>query len=162
MKKIKNQGPKSGITRVFKPLRLNIFSVFSFKDTVWQMPRDPLYPCYEPPIYSNRQGRRFHPFCILFSCLRPVLLWFTRRTPSVVLFGPLESCERVIIEDVASIGAISHLCRLSNRYAITSQWWLSWLKCLLVKENVSLSPHCLSLAVYPSQNIVCTCRRVAS
>lgn len=46
----------------------------------------------------------------------------SRRTPSVALFDPLESCERVIIEDDASIGAISsHLCRLSNRYAITSR-----------------------------------------
>lgn len=49
----------------------------------------------------------------------------------------------MIIEDVASIGAISHLCRLSNRYAITSQRQLSWLKCLLVKgvaRSLSLLP----------------------
>lgn len=63
-------------------------------------------------------------------------------SPSVAHFGPLESCERVIIEDVASIGAISHLCRLSNRYAITSQRQLSWLKCLLVK---GVAPRSLSL-----------------
>lgn len=62
-------------------------------------------------------------FSPLLSSPPPLSPPTTRRTPSVALFGPLESCERVIIEDDASIGAISssHLCRLSNRYAITSQ-----------------------------------------
>lgn len=94
------------------------------------MPRDPartapryrsLETLFEPtgsPISTLLHSFSFFSLSSLPFPLPPA----TRRTPSVALFGPLESCERVIIEDDASIGAISsHLCRLSNRYAITSR-----------------------------------------
>lgn len=121
-------------TACFELITLMYFSFFSFFfsqrnrsfDRCLVIPRAPPLVTEASKLFSNRQGRRFQPFSILFLFFLPLLPLplspAIRRTPSVALFGPLESCERVIIEDDASIGAISsHLCRLSNRYAITSR-----------------------------------------
>lgn len=122
-------------TACFELITLMYFFLFFFFfsqrnrsfDRCLVIPRAPPLVTEASKLFSNRQGRRFQPFSTLFLFFSLSSLPFplppaTRRTPSVALFGPLESCERVIIEDDASIGAISsHLCRLSNRYAITSR-----------------------------------------
>lgn len=127
-------GTSAVLRRTFDTL-IHLYVLFPFFFPFFRGRETPFDRCSviprAPPLVTeslpNRQGRRFQPFLRslsfhFFPLSSPPPPPTTRRTPSVALFGPLESCERVIIEDDASIGAISsHLCRLSNRYAITSQ-----------------------------------------